>query len=433
MLNFLNRQDGVAMLMVIAFMALSIPLITGSLAFASTLSRDSTVKTEILKRQYAALGGAQLGDYLAGGEEGCTAFVLNDVPVNICIGDPPLEASEPPPADNSRRLFTSITYDGTTPVYPASSGPPDPVAVPYPYTITVTDRDDEPENITKIHAMLPPGFAYPEDPPFPPTLVYPGGSTTLNDPNIQGQKLTWNLAPLSITLLPGEYVQLSFEAEAILYSGNYCAEAWADPGQMKTGTGLDALISVWAEAPPNDLCTGAALSLDKSVVVQPGTFVGSNPFDSTYTITLENRGTLPLNVSQVRDLLSPGFTYESGSSMGLLLDTEPTATMFQGQQRLDWDFDPALVIPSGDTWTGTFTAQGPFAGGHWNEAWLTLDEFGDTQYTWPTAGIEILSAQTIEIGTIGESTISSLQWHIGPDTWESGNPKTLIVWYLISS
>ena len=47
MLSFLNRQDGVAMLMVIAFMALSIPLITGSLAFASTLSRDSTVKTEI--------------------------------------------------------------------------------------------------------------------------------------------------------------------------------------------------------------------------------------------------------------------------------------------------------------------------------------------------------------------------------------------------
>ena len=55
MTNLLNRQDGVAMLMVIAFMALSIPLIAGSLAFASTLGRDSVVKTEILKRQYAGL------------------------------------------------------------------------------------------------------------------------------------------------------------------------------------------------------------------------------------------------------------------------------------------------------------------------------------------------------------------------------------------
>ncbi len=52
------------MIMVIAFMALSIPLITGSLAFASTLGRDSVVKTEILKRQYSALGGSQWGDYL---------------------------------------------------------------------------------------------------------------------------------------------------------------------------------------------------------------------------------------------------------------------------------------------------------------------------------------------------------------------------------
>ncbi len=60
MFNLLKRQDGVAMLMVIAFMALSIPMITGSLAFASTLSRDSVVKTEILKRHYAALGGVQL-------------------------------------------------------------------------------------------------------------------------------------------------------------------------------------------------------------------------------------------------------------------------------------------------------------------------------------------------------------------------------------
>ena len=55
MKNFLNRQDGVAMLMVIAFMGLSIPLITGSLVFASTLGRDSVVKTDILKRQYAGL------------------------------------------------------------------------------------------------------------------------------------------------------------------------------------------------------------------------------------------------------------------------------------------------------------------------------------------------------------------------------------------
>ena len=53
------------MIMVIAFMALSIPMITGALSLSGTLSSDSTVKTEILKRQYSALGGDQFGGYLA--------------------------------------------------------------------------------------------------------------------------------------------------------------------------------------------------------------------------------------------------------------------------------------------------------------------------------------------------------------------------------
>ena len=53
------------MLMVIAFMALSVPMITGALALSGTLSKDSTVKTEILKRQYSALGGDQFGTDMA--------------------------------------------------------------------------------------------------------------------------------------------------------------------------------------------------------------------------------------------------------------------------------------------------------------------------------------------------------------------------------
>ena len=51
MTSLLKGQQGVAMLMVIAFMALSVPMITGALALSGTLSKDSTVKTEIRKRQ----------------------------------------------------------------------------------------------------------------------------------------------------------------------------------------------------------------------------------------------------------------------------------------------------------------------------------------------------------------------------------------------
>ena len=61
MTSLFRGQKGVAMIMVIAFMALSIPMITGALFLSGTLSSDSTVKTEILKRQYSALGGDQWG------------------------------------------------------------------------------------------------------------------------------------------------------------------------------------------------------------------------------------------------------------------------------------------------------------------------------------------------------------------------------------
>ena len=62
-----------AMIMVIAFMALSVPMITGALALSGTLSSDSTVKTEILKRQYSGLA---IRDYVRyGGSQ--TELTLN--------------------------------------------------------------------------------------------------------------------------------------------------------------------------------------------------------------------------------------------------------------------------------------------------------------------------------------------------------------------
>jgi len=54
-----RRQDGVAMLMVLGFMAISIPIIIGYLAFAGTLVTDSEVKHRILVSQYASQGCSQ--------------------------------------------------------------------------------------------------------------------------------------------------------------------------------------------------------------------------------------------------------------------------------------------------------------------------------------------------------------------------------------
>ena len=416
MTSLLKGQQGVAMIMVIAFMSLSIPMITGALSLSSTLSRDSTVKTEILKRQYSALGGDQFGGYCI--QNGCplgdNPIELNDDPISVVIGNPPSELYPPPPADDSRRLSSSITVtpDWKSPGAFSVGDPPVPNPQPFLFTVTVTNRDNDPEGLTKIHAMLPPGFDYVDG---------STGGVTFKDPAVQGQKLTWNLAPQKIVLqpalpgVPAEYEQVSFMAEAILTEGNYCTEAWADPGQIKTGTGLDALIQVGS--PGDNLCSGYAVSLNKTADVAGGTVMGMNPITVDYSITFENQGTLPLSLTQVRDLLPPGFVYTPGSTVGITTN-DPASSAFQGRQRLDWIFDPPLTIPSGSMDNEvTFRVQGPFLGGHWNDAWLTFSEFSNTQYTWPSAGITAI--KTYESDTDPESgvTVCSVMFEIGPDSY----------------
>lgn len=77
-----RRQEGVAMLMVLGFMAISIPVVTGFLALTGTLSKDSRVKTDILTSQYTSQGCTQHAAYRLNNEPGyADSFVVNPVQV----------------------------------------------------------------------------------------------------------------------------------------------------------------------------------------------------------------------------------------------------------------------------------------------------------------------------------------------------------------
>ena len=58
--RIIRREDGVTIVMVLAFMALSVPIVTAALGLASTLSIDSRVKGDIAKRQFSAIGANEL-------------------------------------------------------------------------------------------------------------------------------------------------------------------------------------------------------------------------------------------------------------------------------------------------------------------------------------------------------------------------------------
>jgi len=83
--RLLHLQAGASMLIVLGFMALSVPLVTGMLSFSGTLSKDSRTKTAILQGQYSA--------------QGCTQHAIYEIKNNpvyfegLAIGDPtPLAA-----------------------------------------------------------------------------------------------------------------------------------------------------------------------------------------------------------------------------------------------------------------------------------------------------------------------------------------------------
>ena len=149
-----------------------------ALTLASGLSIDSRVKTDILKKQYAAMGGEQYGLNLLRRQRGAGtySFTLNGEEVTITLTELPPPAAPPPPADNSRRLKAVKTVSPTTAVTGSLTT--------FTYTITVTNRDDNLENLTKIHDELPTGFTY--------VLGSTSGVTTAN-PSISGHQLTWNL------------------------------------------------------------------------------------------------------------------------------------------------------------------------------------------------------------------------------------------------
>ncbi|MDP3064663.1 MAG: hypothetical protein Q8O40_15885 [Chloroflexota bacterium] len=408
MTRLLRREKGVAMVTVLALMALAVPLVVAALGLASTLSKDSAVKTEILKSQYAAIAGSQHAfyrlvydtNYLSGLEVGVPAsyqITVNGqtVTVNMLKLSNPQLIPPPPNADGSRRIQAAKTV---TPVTAAPN-----TLTTFTYTIVIENRDNEAENLTKIYDGLPAGFSY---------VAGSTSGVTAQNPSISGRTLTWNLSPLHLSLQPGQSVTLMFDATASVAEGNYCNKAWADPGGDKTSSGPTAKVRVGS--PATELCGGEAITLTKTV--DPAIAAAGTPTTFTYTIAIQNTGTSTLNMSKIRDLLPPGLFYVSGSTTGDITTANPNTTMFQGSQRLDWDFSPKHQIPAGATRTLSFQATATAAPGkYWNEVWVTVDEFAYSIYSWPTAVVQAMGVFESSASD-GQSTASSEVW-VGSDTY----------------
>lgn len=444
-----GQTGGVAMLMVIAFMLFSVAIVTSNLRLSSVLSTDSGVKTSILNRQYCALGVIEYVRYLTldaqrwadwwtahpdgketnqpcgdGAPGGIEIVLTADADATPVTSDESqLEGVSlfPPPAYSSRKIQPVKTVVTTDEAMSADK-------TPFTYTITLTNRDDSSVSLNKIHDNLPPGLKFQCG--GTSTILFPDGITQQTvapepDPDLTGcpldSHILWDVTLLP-TMQPAESVVLTFQTDrsgAQLSDGNYCNQAWAEPGDDNTKTGMTAMVKVGNVA--DNICAGTdpGVVVTKEVsqivdAVPSGNPLPSDTYQVTveYTIEIANVGPVVINLGPsgattygLRDLLPLGFCFVDGSAtfQGVGL-ADPDTNIPQGsklcpsssdRQRLDWDFSEQ--IPSGETRTLVYrtTALVP-AGDYWSDLLVNFAEFTTPSvYTWPTAVVIVRDSYTV--------------------------------------
>jgi uncharacterized repeat protein (TIGR01451 family) len=236
--------------------------------------------------------------------------------------------------------------------------------------------------------------------------------------------LEWDLEDLGVRLPSGEDLELVFGAAATVPEGNYCNEAWVEPGYKDhdeddhgdddddehdwgRGTGSDLVVTarVKVGSPADELCPGEAIFVTTRVdapVILSGT---THRF--TYTVELENVGTTTLHVAKINDILPGGFTYVPGSTQGMT-SADPTPitnlTDLEGNDHdhLEWSAPfagtPPAVAP-GDTLTLTFQADATVGLNNYpNEVWIYLTEFtgiDDARYSGPTGIVRAMDVLVV--------------------------------------
>ena len=387
MRSSLRRESGsVAMLIAIAFMALSIPLVTGALGLSTGLSVDSKVKTDILERQYCSLAAMEylryLGldatrwsDFVSAGEEGVTICPGMTLSVSKLIGQP---AYLPFISSRMHRLFTTKLVNNQGETFTTPGGI-------VRYTVTVENKHRMKVDFKKLVDELPDGFSHQ---PGTTTLTRPGGTPVpLPDPVLKAPKkkgenaqLEWTI-PKPNKLQPGEKAVVTFDAKAAsdIGDGVYCNEVYAEKGGKKTRSGMTAKVTV-GTGDINKRCEGTAVSVWKEVT--PEVAFPDTSTKYTYSIFIKNEGTSNLSIKELKDYVSDNFPIVKKTTVAELNISSkfeslqiPPATPTDKETKIKnkhkkkgkkegdpllteikWKFhkDNRRVVPPGETWILTY-------------------------------------------------------------------------------
>ena len=401
--RLLHGEEGVAMIMVLAFMVLAVPLITAYLGLASTLSIDSRLKTGRMMSQYATMGGVEHLVYRLVYEDGYAEglplgqavsyiITLNGIDVTITV----TMTNEPPPPDAVPPSVANRAFRITKSVYPTSVVAD--TQTTYTYTAQLSNMTDTEKTITQFKDDFPEG------------LTYITGSTsglTTSDPSIVAGNLQWNLIGGEGALAPYTTKALQFQMQGSLPQGVHCNDIWVNPGGDKTRSGLTA--KVIAGSPVGTLCPGTAIQLTKTV--SPQVVASNTQTTFTYTLTFTSDGTDSVNVSKIIDLMPASFSYVAGSTQGLTAADPSIVLKNNGtQEELTWSANPIGTISSGNSATLTFQATATLVdANYWNEVTAVVSGLNYNLYSWPSAKVEVMGIYDLG-ATDNETTTSAEAW-----------------------
>jgi len=410
----------------LGFLLFSVPIITGSLGLASTISIDARVKTGIIEEHYCGLAVNEYFSYLVSntvrwedwlteyadpGNPGTYAQTVGACGENITvtavqeINAPEVSLTDPlvdpayviPPIS----LWDFPKYSFQTSKTVSDSNPTGGDSVVY--TITVINRVATATELPEIVDILPTGFSY-DCAALPDQLTLPGMApqdfAPVGAPCPGGTTITWTMPPGTF-IATGEVVTLTFTAVTSVVPGTYCNEARVHDGGNSNNLSTSGKTAIVQIGPSPGLCPQGALLtskiLDSAVLVFTDT--STDPYTYTfnidYKIKVDNIGSFNVELHRFKDILPVGFTYVSTSPFGDIQD-EPKEIKWQadvGRWSLKWEWKDRIDIPPGTSLTLIFSTIAVITLGNFVND-LLVDPHGTDMtsrdiYTWPTGSVSI--------------------------------------------
>lgn len=374
------------MIMLVAFIALAVPLTVAALQTAAQLSRNSGVYDDRLTALYSAASGIEVAlwemlsdpgygeDLTEASPTKTTQAQVNNETVDVTV----------------TRIFGEQVLQGQGLVVTKSV---DPNAVPanatttFTYTLTIKNEGTGTARIKRLTDYLPPGLSY---------LTGSTSGLTTQEPTINnGQatcgsspyELRWNVQPEDVTIASGQQLSFVFQATGTLADGTYYNQAsarydpwWVSP-DVFVYTPFSAEITVGSGTPK----CGHNLQLLVTQSVDPPASTPGVQTVFTYTVSIEDVSPDVRYVCKIENLLPPSFVYDPGSTgdyPGNIWPLEPIVTWESGSERwnLRWSdgadnsLEPLSSLSAGETETQVFRAVATPESG--------VDYYSEVSVTW---------------------------------------------------